>query len=123
MKIAVIGSGGREHALSWKISQSKSVSKVYVIPGNGGTQKGNVVNVDREMTHEELLDFVIKESIELVVVGPEQPLVDGLSDKMKQRGIKCFGPNQKAARLEGSKAFAKQFMEKYDIPTAPFEVS
>jgi len=114
-KVLVVGGGGREHALSWKLAQSKHVDTVYVAPGNPGTStETKIVNIQIKATDiEELIHFAKNESIDLVVVGPEDPLVNGIVDKFTKLGIKCFGPTAKAAQLEGSKAFAKRFMQKY----------
>ena len=122
-KVLVVGGGGREHALSWKLAQSKHVDTVYVAPGNPGTStETKIVNIQIKATDiEELIHFAKNESIDLVVVGPEDPLVNGIVDKLTKLGIKCFGPTAKAAQLEGSKAFAKRFMQKYRIPTAAYE--
>lgn len=121
MKILVIGSGGREHAIAWKLAQNKEVEKVYVAPGNGGTYDeekcGNVNIVDID----ELIKFSKENNIDLTVVGPEDPLTKGIVDKFKEEGLKIFGPSQKAANLEGSKAFAKEFMKKYGVKTAAYE--
>lgn len=120
MKILVIGSGGREHALCWKIAQSVRVSKVFCAPGNGGI--GEIAeNIDINPNEiDKLLDFAMKESIDLTIVGPEGPLVDGIVDKFQEKGLRIFGVNKEAAQLEGSKKFAKEFMEKYHIPTAKY---
>lgn len=121
MKVLVIGSGGREHALCWKIAESKKVSKVYCAPGNGGT-KEIAENIDIQPEEiDKLLDFAIKENIDLTVVGPEGPLVMGIVDRFNEKGLKIFGVNKKGAQLEGSKAYAKGFMEKYNIPTGKYE--
>lgn len=122
MKILVLGSGGREHALAWKIAQSERVSKVYIAPGNAGTASVGVnVNVNIA-DFKAVKDIVLQNSIDLVVVGPEQPLVDGIVDFFKNdndmKNVKIIGPDKKGAQLEGSKAFAKTFMEKNAIPTA-----
>lgn len=120
MKILVIGSGAREHALIWKIAKSNKVSKIYCTPGNGGiSQLAQCVNIKAEDI-ETLLNFALKEDIDLTVVGPEAPLVDGIVDRFTEEGLKIFGPNKKAAQLEGSKTFSKEFMEKHDIPTAKY---
>jgi len=117
MKILVIGSGGREHALCWKIGQSSLVEKLYCAPGNGGTTR-IAENVDVEASDiKGLADFASKEKIDLTVVGPELPLCLGIVDEFEKRELKIFGPNKKAAELEGSKIFAKQFMERHKIPT------
>ena len=122
MYILVIGSGGREHALAWKCAQDESVSKVFVCPGNAGTALENKVsnisiNVDDFAA---VKDFCIKKNIALVIIGPEQPLVDGLVDYLHSNGIKTFGPSRAAAQLEGSKTFSKDFFIKYGIPTATY---
>ncbi|AAZ98412.1 phosphoribosylglycinamide synthetase [Thiobacillus denitrificans ATCC 25259] len=120
MKILVIGSGGREHALAWKLAQSPKVSRVFVAPGNGGTaREEGVVNVPISATAE-LLDFASREDIGLTVVGPEAPLAAGVVDAFRAAGRKIFGPTQAAAQLESSKDFAKQFMARHRIPTAAF---
>ena len=120
MKVLVIGSGGREHALCWKIAQSVRVSKVFCAPGNGGI--GEIAeNVDISPNEiDKLLDFAVKESIDLTVVGPEDPLANGIVDKFTEKGLRIFGVNKKAAQLESSKKYAKEFMEKYEIPTAKY---
>lgn len=121
-RVLVIGSGGREHALAWRLSLSSTVDHVYVAPGNPGTQEEeNMTNIDIEVNdYDRLIDFCLTSHIDLVVVGPEQPLCDGLVDKMTASGIKCFGPSAQAAQLEGSKTYSKEFLEKYDIPTASY---
>lgn len=121
MKVFVIGSGGREHALIWKIAQSKKVSKIYCAPGNGGIEElAECVNIKADDI-ELLLNFAINNNIDLTVVGPEVPLVKGIVDKFKENGLKIFGPDKKSAQLEGSKIFSKKFMVKYDIPTARYK--
>ena len=122
MEILVLGSGGREHALAWKIAQSERVSKVYVAPGNAGTASvGENIQINIA-DFQAIKDAVLKNEIDMVVVGPEQPLVDGIVDFFKQdadlKDVKIIGPDKNGAQLEGSKAFAKRFMEKYGIPTA-----
>ena len=120
MKVLVIGSGGREHALCWKIAQSKLVSKIYCAPGNGGTGEiAENVNIKANEI-DKLLDFALNNKIDLTIVGPEDPLVLGIVDKFEENGLKIFGPNKKCSKLEGSKDFAKGFMEKYDISTAKY---
>jgi phosphoribosylamine--glycine ligase len=122
MKILVIGSGGREHALVWKISQSKRVNKIYAAPGNAGTADlAENVAIDPTNTVA-IADFVRKENIDLTVVGPELPLSLGIVDEFAMKNLKIFGPTQKAAAIETSKAFAKTFMKKNRIPTAEFEI-
>jgi phosphoribosylamine--glycine ligase len=118
MKVLVIGSGGREHALVWKIAQSPKVDKIYCAPGNGGT--GSIAE-NVEIPAEDintLLCFAKDNKIDLTVVGPEAPLVRGIVNEFEKEGLKIFGPRREAARIEGSKVFAKEFMAKYDIPTA-----
>jgi len=122
-KVLVIGSGGREHALAWRLSLSTSVKQVFVAPGNPGTaSEKNVENVVIAADdYPALIEFCQSHEVDLVVVGPEQPLCDGLVDRMTQAGIACFGPSAQAAQLEGSKAYSKQFLEKYNIPTAAYD--
>ena len=124
MKILVIGSGGREHALAWKIKQSHRVSEVIVAPGNAGTaREPGVRNADVAMSDiDGLLALAKKESVALTVVGPEAPLVAGVVDKFRSEGLRCFGPRKIAAQLEGSKAFAKEFLDRHNIPTARYAV-
>ena len=118
MKALVIGSGGREHALAWKLGQSPKVSKVYVAPGNAGTAL-DAENVPiSEKDFPALIDFCKKNDVELVVVGPEAPLSAGAVDAFAKAGIRAFGPNQKAARIEGSKVFCKEVLNKAFVPTA-----
>ena len=122
MQVLVIGSGGREHALAWKSAQDNSVTKVFVCPGNAGTaleQKLSNISIDAN-NFQAIEDFCIKENIGLVIIGPEQPLVNGLADYLQSKGIKTFGPSQAAAQLEGSKTFSKDFFIKYGIPTAAY---
>ncbi len=121
-KVMVIGSGGREHALAWRLSLSPTVQQVYVAPGNPGCEQENkVTNIAIAADdYDKLLAFAKGNDIDLVVVGPEQPLCDGLVDLMMQAGIKCFGPSALAAQLEGSKAYSKNFLKKYNIPTARY---
>ena len=123
MKILVIGSGGREHALAWKLNQSASVDEVLVAPGNAGTaMEPGVRNVDVAATDiSALIELCRNEHIDFTVVGPEAPLVAGAVDAFTAEGFPCFGPSARAARLEGSKAFSKDFMRRYGIPTAIHE--
>jgi phosphoribosylamine--glycine ligase len=120
MKILVIGSGGREHAIAWKLRQSPRVSEVIVAPGNAGTAlEGGVRNADVAITDiDGLLQLAKREGVDLTIVGPEGPLVDGLVDRFRNEGLRCFGPRKIAAQLEGSKAFAKDFLVRHNIPTA-----
>lgn len=124
MKVLVIGSGGREHALAWKCAQSPNVEKVYVAPGNGGTgTESKLENVPiGVMDFAALADFARERDVALTVVGPEAPLVDGVTDYFQQQGLACFGPVAKASRLEGSKSFSKDFMRRHGVPTAAYEV-
>jgi phosphoribosylamine--glycine ligase len=121
MNILVIGSGGREHALAWKLAQSPKAQKVYVAPGNGGTARDpRLVNVPITDV-KALADFAQSNKIAVTVVGPEAPLAAGVVDEFRARGLRIFGPTQKAAQLESSKAFAKDFMKRHGIPTAFYE--
>ena len=120
MKVLVIGSGGREHTLVWKLSQSKKVDKIFCAPGNGGISLfAKCINIPADNI-KALVDFAQRSKIHLTVVGPEQPLAAGIVDEFQRRKLKIFGPEKRAAQLESSKVFAKQFMQKYHIPTAPF---
>ncbi len=121
MKVLVIGSGGREHALAWKLVQSPKVQTVYVAPGNGGTALDHRLHNVQLSDFEALADFVQKEKIGLTVVGPEAPLAGGVVDLFRERGLRIFGPTRAAAQLESSKAFAKAFMQRHGIPTAAYE--
>lgn len=122
MKVLVVGSGGREHALVWKISQSARVIKIYCAPGNAGIKKmAECVHI-AATDIDGLLHFAIKEKIDLTIVGPESSLAAGIVDRFEEEGLRIFGPRKSAAILEGSKVFAKEFMEKYGIPTASFKV-
>lgn len=121
MKVLVVGSGGREHALVWKIAQSKGVSKVYCAPGNAGISKQAETIRIQANDLDGLLQLALKERIDLTVVGPEDPLTRGIVDRFESKGLSIFGPSGKAARLEGSKAFAKEMMRKCGVPTASYE--
>ena len=123
MRVLIVGSGGREHALAWKAKQSNLVTEIYVAPGNGGTaSEKNINNVDIDAEDiEKLSKFALGNSIDLTIVGPEVPLVNGITNKFQSLGLNCFGPTQDAARLEGSKEFMKNFLTKYQIPTAAYE--
>jgi len=122
MKVLVVGGGGREHALAWKLVQSPKVQMVYVAPGNGGTARDarmrNVPVTDLDA----LADFAVQEKVALTVVGPEAPLAAGIVDRFRARGLRVFGPTRAAAQLESSKAFAKAFMQRHGIPTAAWQV-
>lgn len=122
MKVLVVGAGGREHALVWKLHQSKMVKKIYSAPGNAGiSQSGECVDIKPDDL-KGLADFAQRKSLDLTVVGPELPLTLGIVDEFEKRNLKIFGPSKKAAEIEGSKAFAKEFMKKYHIPTASFKI-
>jgi phosphoribosylamine--glycine ligase len=122
MNVAIIGSGGREHALALAISKSKQLEKLFILPGNPGTGKiGKNVHIDFKY-HELIIKFCLDEKVDLVVVGPEIPLIDGLTDKLVSQKLKVFGPSKNAARLEGEKSFAKNLMKEYGIPTAAYEI-
>ncbi len=123
MKILIIGGGGREHALAWKAAQSPLASEVFVAPGNAGTElEPELTNIDIAAEDiQGLLNFANTESIDLTIVGPEQPLVDGIVDIFSEAGLKCFGPTAAAAQLEGSKAFTKDFLARHHIPTANYD--
>ncbi len=124
MKVLIIGSGGREHALAWRCAQADSVEKVFVAPGNAGTAmepklENVTIGVDEFAA---LAEFALAESVALTIVGPEAPLVDGVVDYFRERNLACFGPSKGAAQLEGSKAFTKDFLKKHNIPTAAYQV-
>ena len=123
MNVLVIGSGGREHALAWKAAQSTQVEKVFVAPGNAGTAtEHKVENVAISVGDTQaLIDFAKTQNIALTIVGPEQPLVDGVVDAFQAEGLTIFGPSAKASQLEGSKAFTKDFLARNDIPTGWYE--
>ncbi|HZW25525.1 MAG TPA: phosphoribosylamine--glycine ligase [Gallionella sp.] len=121
MKILVIGSGGREHALAWRLAQGAKVQKVYVAPGNAGTALEDGVENVAITAIPDLIEFVKRENVELTVVGPEAPLAAGVVDAFRAAGLKIFGPTKAAAQLESSKDFAKRFMTRHNIPTAFFE--
>lgn len=122
MKVLVIGNGAREHAICHKLKESKLVEKIYCAPGNGGiSQIADCVDIKVDDL-DKITEFSVKSKIDLVVIGPELPLVLGLADMLREKGIKVFGPDKKGARLEGSKSYSKEFMKKYGIPTAKYEV-
>ncbi|XWX04673.1 phosphoribosylamine--glycine ligase [Aggregatilineales bacterium SYSU G02658] len=130
MRVLVIGSGGREHALAWKLARSPRATKIYVTPGNAGTRWPASAGVAPCETLpipaddlQRLREFAAANAIDLTVVGPEGPLVDGIVDYFQQVGLRIFGPSKQVAQLEGSKAFAKQFMSEHGIPTAPYAVA
>jgi phosphoribosylamine--glycine ligase len=123
MKVLIVGSGGREHALAWRMSKSPRAEKIYCAPGNGGTRlvAENVSLADTDIAG--LADFAERERVGLTVVGPEVPLTMGIVDEFERRGLKIFGPSKKAAEIEGSKVFAKEFMSRHRIPTGRFKVT
>ncbi len=121
MKVLVIGGGGREHAICWKLARSPKVTELYCAPGNGGiAEYAKCVDIG-VMDFEKMADFAKKEAFDLVVVGPDDPLAAGIVDVLEERGLRVFGPRKNAAILEGSKAFSKDLMKKYGIPTAAYE--
>lgn len=121
MKILVVGSGGREHAIAWKLAQSPKVDELYCAPGNAGiVDVAECVNIKAEDI-EGICDFAVAEKIDMVVVGPEVPLAMGIVDALEAKGIKAFGPNKKCAQLEASKAFTKSFLDRHNIPTAQYK--
>lgn len=122
MKVAIIGSGGREHALAFAISKSKKLEKLFLIPGNPGTANLGInipINPD---DHDKISEFCLTEKIDLIVIGPEKPLIDGLSDLLVKNGLSVFGPSRSAARIEGEKSFAKDLMKRFNIPTASYQI-
>ena len=122
MKIAILGSGGREHALAVQILKSPKIKKLFCIPGNAGTEKiAENINIDIN-NFNKIYEFIVSLNIDLIIVGPEKPLVNGIVDFFDKKNIKIFGPTKKAAQLEGSKIFTKQICEKYNIPTAKFGI-
>ena len=121
MKVLVIGSGGREHALAWRLARSPKVQQVYVAPGNGGTASAPELKNVPITNLLELREWAQAEKIGLTVVGPEQPLAAGVVDDFRAHGLRIFGPTKAAAQLESSKAFSKDFMQRHGIPTAAYE--
>ena len=122
MKVLIVGRGGREHALCWKVRQSPLVSEVFAAPGNAGMEDCAVRVPLAESEQEKLVEFAQRAGIALTIIGPEAPLLEGLADRFREAGLKVFGPNRAAAEIEGSKAFAKELMKKYGIPTAEYAV-
>jgi phosphoribosylamine--glycine ligase len=121
MNVCLIGSGGREHALGLAISKSKLLEKIFIIPGNPGTNSIGS-NILLDINEFEIIEFCHKENIELVVIGPEKPLIEGIADRLIENNIKVFGPSKNAARIEGEKSFAKDLMNDYNIPTAAYKI-
>src|SRR2546425_229233 len=122
LNVVVVGKGGREHALVWKLAQSPRAGKIFCAPGNAGTGIDGVnvpIDVDE---FDKLIRFAVKENVGLVVIGPEDPLANGIADKMRATGLKVFGPSKAAAQIEASKVFAKRLMRHTDVPTAEFQV-
>ena len=124
MNVLIVGSGGREHALAWKAAQSATATEIFVAPGNAGTSlEPGITNIDIAADNiDALLQFAQEKNIELTIVGPEVPLVAGIVDRFEQAGLRIFGPNKRAAQLEGSKSFCKDFLARHNIPTATYEV-
>lgn len=121
MKVLIIGPGGREHAIAWKISQSVNVDEVFVAPGNAGMEKHATVVPIAETDQEALVSFAKEKNVDLTIVGPEVPLLDGIVDRFQEEGLRVFGPTKRAALIEGSKTYAKDLMKKYRIPTGAYE--
>jgi len=121
MKLLLIGSGGREHSLAWKLAKSEKVEKIFVAPGNGGTAIENKCENINITDIDELVKFAQKEIIDITIVGPEDPLTKGIVNEFKKEGLKIFGPAENGAQLEGSKSFSKEFMKKYGVKTAEYE--
>ena len=121
MRIAIVGSGGREHAIAVSVKKSKKADKIFALPGNAGIAEIAECVPISVMEFDKIAKFCVDEKIDLCIVGPDDPLVGGLVDVLKENGIKAFGPDKKAAILEGSKAFSKDLMKKYNIPTAQYE--
>jgi phosphoribosylamine--glycine ligase len=122
MRFLVLGSGGREHAIVWKLAQSALADEIHVIPGNPGMAEIAITKQMSLSDHKGIIAYALDQQIDLVIVGPEQPLVDGIADTLRDSGIKVFGPGESGARLEGSKIFSKEFMVRNDILTAPFGI-
>ena len=121
MKVLVVGRGGREHAICRKVSESPLVTEVFAVPGNPGMEDCATLVKINEDQHDELVSFAREQQVDLTIIGPEIPLLEGLSDIFMEAGLKVFGPQKAAAIIEGSKSFAKDLMKKYGIPTAEYE--
>src|ERR1700710_2159807 len=122
MKILVVGSGAREHAIAWKVAQSPLLTELHAAPGNAGIAQAGGINHDLDPTDVDAVTALAQEiAADLVIVGPEAPLIAGLSNRLKKYGIACVGPSAAAARIEGSKVFAKELMDRAQIPTARWE--
>ena len=122
MKVGIIGSGGREHAICQSLKKSNKINKIFCFPGNAGTEEIAENIKYRFKNFEKIKNFILKNKIDLIIVGPEKPLVDGLVDYLEKFKIKVFGPNKIASQLEGSKIFTKKLCKKYNIPTAKFGI-
>ena len=121
MKVLIVGSGGREHAIAWSVAKSPKVDKIYCAPGNAGiAEVAECVDIG-VMEFEKMAEFAKEQEIDLTIIGPDDPLAAGIVDVMEEKGIRVFGPRKNAAILEGSKAFSKDLMKKYNIPTAAYE--
>ncbi|MEP7357692.1 MAG: phosphoribosylamine--glycine ligase, partial [Anaerolineales bacterium] len=120
MRVLIVGSGGREHALAWKAAQSARLTRLYVAPGNAGTDEVAANVAIRAEDHAGLREFARSQAIDLVIVGPEAPLAAGLADELRAAGLAVFGPSAAAAEIESSKAFSKAFMERHGLPTARY---
>src|SRR5690554_4906303 len=121
MKILVVGSGGREHSIVMKLSESDQVTEIYAAPGNGGMAKTAICVEMSELDIDALVDFAKDKAIDLTIIGPEAPLNIGIANRFQEAGLPIFAPTREAALLEGSKSFAKEFMKKYNVPTADYE--
>lgn len=122
MKVLIVGSGGREHAIAWSVAQSSKVDKIYCAPGNGGiSQYAECVSIGA-MEFDKLADFAKDKEIDLTIIGMDDPLVGGIVDVFEEKGLRVFGPRKNAAIIEGSKSFSKDLMKKYHIPTCHYEV-
>lgn len=121
MNVLIVGSGGREHALAWKIAQSEQLGKLFILPGNPGTHRYGINLAGDPMDADRIIQIIAKQHIDLVVIGPEAPLAAGLADRLQTVGCAVFGPSQQAAEIEASKVYAKNFMQRHRIPTAPFQ--
>jgi phosphoribosylamine--glycine ligase len=122
MNVLIIGSGGREHAIAYKVKQSQLLEKLYCLPGNAGLSEISEPVKIKQNNFDDIIDFIKEKNIQFVIIGPEQPLADGMANILNKKNIPVFGPSKEAAKLESSKSFAKDFMQKYNIPTASYKV-